>query len=87
MKLGRRALGALLVLAALAGACGRKPRARASHAEAEAPAAPVPTPDNTPVDVLRTPAGLVLKVEEPDTTPRAPATTPAPTPAPGARAS
>ncbi|MEO8432712.1 MAG: hypothetical protein ABI592_14475 [Acidobacteriota bacterium] len=86
MKLGRPATGALLVLIAAAGGCGRKPRVHASHARAEAPPAPAPTPDTTPIEVLRTPAGLVLKVEEPNATPRVPVTTPAPTPASGAKA-
>lgn len=66
-------------------ACGRKKAARAHGAE-EAAAPAVPTPDNTPIDVLRTPAGLVLKTEElpaRETTP-APAATPAASPAPKA---
>lgn len=76
-RIARRALLALAVLLALGSpACGRK-RAAKAHAGEETPAAVVPTPDNTPINVLRTPAGLVLKTDEP--TPRE--TTPAPSPA------
>lgn len=73
-RIMRRAPLALAVLLAVASpACGRK-RAAKAHAGEETPAAVVPTPDNTPIDVLRTPAGLVLKTDEP--TPRE--ATPAP---------
>ena len=54
----------LMALAVSTAACGRK-KAERAHGSEEAAAAAVPTPDNTPIDVLRTPAGLVLKTEEP----------------------
>jgi len=65
----------LLAATALAVAgCGFKAGAHEQHAQAaQTPEAAPPTPDTTPVEVLRTPAGLVLKVGE---TP--PAVTPAP---------
>jgi len=67
----------LIVVACLAG-CGSRPKDRGAHGQASQPteAAP-PTPDTTPVEALRTPAGLVLKTNE---TP-APVT-PAPSPSP-----
>jgi hypothetical protein len=65
-----RAVAVLLTAALLAGGCARKKRA-AGHGEGQAAAAAVvPTPDTTPVEVLRTPAGLVLKTgPEPTGTP------------------
>jgi hypothetical protein len=54
----------LIALAVSTAGCGRK-KAERVHGSEEAAAAAVPTPDNTPIDVLRTPAGLVLKTEEP----------------------
>jgi hypothetical protein len=58
--------------------CGSKAGAHERHAQAaQAPEAAPPTPDTTPVEVLRTPAGLVLKVGE-----TTPAVTPAPTVSP-----
>lgn len=53
---------------ALLPACGRKTRERAHAAGAEAPL-PAPTPDTTPVDALRTPAGFALKANPPSGTP------------------
>lgn len=81
VRRGLAALAAVLLTLVFAPACGKR-RAARSHGEPAAAEAPVPTPDNTPIDVLRTPAGLVLKTEEP--TPAREAT-PAPvsTPAPG----
>jgi hypothetical protein len=58
--------------------CRSKAGDHERHAQAaQTPEAAPPTPDTTPVDVLRTPAGLVLKVGE---TP--PAATPEPTASP-----
>lgn len=66
----RRALPGLLLLLLLDSAgCGGKSHARRGHAAVEATPAPVPTPDNTPIDVLRTPSGMVLKLEEPTPVP------------------
>jgi hypothetical protein len=77
----RRTAALLLAATALAVAgCGSKAGARERHAQAvQTPETAPPTPDTTPVEALRTPAGLVLKVGE---TP--PAVTPAPTASPGA---
>ncbi len=71
MKLVRLA-GLVLVLwgAALSTACGPKSHETGQAAEKATPAPPPPTPDTTPIEALRTPAGLVLKIES------------APTPAP-----
>ena len=77
MKLRRPAV-ALLVLALgfLPAACGSKKSGGEKHGEtAQAPES-VPTPDTTPIEVLRTPAGLVLKPEQAQPTP-APAVSPA----------
>lgn len=62
-----RALPALLLFLPAAG-CGRKPHAP-GHAAAQAAPAPPPTPDNTPIEALRTPSGMVLKLEEPTPVP------------------
>ncbi len=81
---GRRtscALALLILAAVLASGCGRKAKA-ARHGTEEAAAIPVPTPDNTPIPALRTPAGLVLKLEEPGPATPTPPTTPAATPSP-----
>ena len=70
-------LALVAVLAAAAPACGRK-KAERAHGSEEAAAPAVPTPDNTPINVLRTPAGLVLKTDEPtprEATPAPPAST------------
>ena len=77
LLLGTTALGVV--------GCGSKTGAHQRHAQvAQTPEAAPPTPDTTPVEALRTPAGLVLKLGE---TP--PAVTPAPTasPSPGKPAS
>jgi len=81
---GRRttcALALLVLTAGLASGCGRKAKA-ARHGTEAAAAVPVPTPDNTPIPALRTPAGLVLKIEEPGPATPTPPTTPAATPSP-----
>ena len=85
MKFARLA-GLTFALAALASSgCGGKAQNKGHGAHEAAATTPPPTPDTTPIDALRTPAGLVLKIE-PATTPlpagSAPAPTPAPTPAP-----
>ena len=70
----------LLAATGLAAAgCGSKAAGDERHAQAaEAPQAARPTPDNTTIEVLRTPAGLVLKLGETPTavTPVGPAPTP-----------
>ena len=69
MRLGR-VVALLLTAALLAGGCARKKRAAAHGQGQEATSAVVPTPDTTPVEALRTPAGLVLKTgPEPAGTP------------------
>jgi len=82
MRVLRRTVALVAVtLCLLAAGCGRKHGA-AGHASESAAAAPAPpTPDTTPVAVLRTPAGLVLKTEQP------PPATPSPVPSPGKPAS
>lgn len=47
----------------LVGGCGRKPHSRQRAIQTPA-RPPAPTPDTTPIVPLRTPAGLVLKVEQ-----------------------
>jgi hypothetical protein len=76
---------AVAVFAALSLAstgCGGKPHGTDSHGSPETTAPPPPTPDTTPIEALRTPAGLVLKIDA--GTPTAPAATPSPSPAPSA---
>jgi hypothetical protein len=79
-KRNRDLLPAALLLAvaclALTG-CGSKAAGHGRRAQAAQAAEPAPpTPDTTPIETLRTPAGLVLKLAE---TPAA--ITPAPSPA------
>jgi hypothetical protein len=64
MKLVRTAGLFLAVTAALVSGCGRTSR-RPQHGVRSATAAPraEPTPDTTPIEALRTPAGLVLKID------------------------
>ncbi len=78
MTLRRCAGLAFAFLVALgAAACGHKSHAAGHAAEAATPAPAPPTPDTTPIEALRTPAGIALKVGE------APRVTPvAPTPSP-----
>jgi hypothetical protein len=74
---------AALVLAATtlaAVGCG-KAAGKERHAQASpAPEAAPPTPDNTPIEALRTPAGLILKTGDAPSgvTPAPPSPTPAP---------
>jgi hypothetical protein len=56
----RRMAALLLVATALAVAGCSKTDSHERHAQAQTPEAAPPTPDTTPVEVLRTPAGLVL---------------------------
>ena len=78
MRLRRKA-ALLLAATALAVPGCSKAGSHERHAQAvQTPEVP-PTPDTTPVEALRTPAGLVLRVGE---TP--PALTPAPTASPAA---
>jgi hypothetical protein len=72
-----RAAGLVLAVAAATGGCGGKSHRPAHRAENAAPPPAPPTPDTTPIEALRTPAGLVLKIDAP--TP-VPSVTPAPTP-------
>ncbi len=64
------ALAACIGLLEVSG-CGSKAPAREHRQSAQAPQPAPPTPDTTPIEALRTPAGLLLKTGE----------TPAPTPA------
>jgi hypothetical protein len=74
MKLIRIACLFLALAAALGAGCGSKGH-KGHSAESATPAPAPPTPDTTPIEALRTPAGLVLKLD-------APTPLPAPTPAP-----
>jgi hypothetical protein len=57
----RRWTAAFLLLAACAvSGCRGKKHAQEGHGQPEAAVA-APTPDTTPIEALRTPAGLVLK--------------------------
>jgi hypothetical protein len=70
-------VGLVLVIPALAATgCGGKSHGSGHDEPAAAPTVPPPTPDTTPIEALRTPAGLVLKIENPTT----PTPSPAPTP-------
>jgi hypothetical protein len=73
-------LGAALLCAiAVSSGCGGGHEATSHETAAATPAPPPPTPDTTPVEALRTPAGLVLKpAEAVPTQPPAPAPTQAP---------
>jgi hypothetical protein len=72
----------VIAIAGFAAGCGTKANGREGHHKAAVPQPAPPTPDMTPVEALRTPAGLVLKLDE---TP-APVT-PGPTPSPAAATS
>lgn len=76
--------GLLLAACVLAAGCSKRPHAGgATHSDVQhGPELPPPTPDTTPIAILRTPAGLVLSVEETPLPPAAEATaTPAVSPA------
>ena len=81
MRFSETAALLLLVATGFAAAgCGSKAGTHERHAQAaQTPEAP-PTPDTTPVEVLRTPAGLVLKLGE-----APPAVTPSPSASPAAQ--
>ena len=77
MKL-TRATGVLLALTVAACGCGGEKRHGRAHGSTTAAPEPAPpTPDTTPIEALRTPAGLVLKIDGAQTPP---ATTPTPAP-------
>jgi hypothetical protein len=81
MKFARMA-GLTFALAALATtSCGGKAETKGHGAREATPAIPPPTPDTTPIEALRTPAGLALKIE-PATSPTPAGSAPAPTPTP-----
>jgi hypothetical protein len=79
MRFVRLAAGLCVAIAgaALAASCGPKSHGN-EHREGSATPAPAPpTPDTTPIAALRTPAGLVLKIDSPTPSPAAaPARTP-----------
>ena len=79
-------LAVAVLSATVSAGCGGSSHGEASHgAEGHggesAPALPPPTPDTTPIEALRTPAGLVLKIGGPTTPAAIHATTTATTPA------
>jgi hypothetical protein len=81
MKFARLA-GLTFALAAFASSgCGGKAPSKGHGAHEAASTTPPPTPDTTPIESLRTPAGLVLKIE-PATSPTPSSSAPPPTPAP-----
>ena len=63
MKFFRAAAVLAALLLAAAPGCGTKSHAPRHGAENAPPAPAPPTPDTTPIEALRTPAGLVLKIE------------------------
>ena len=74
----RRTAALLLAATGFAAAgCGKGAGDKRHEQAAQAPEAARPTPDTTPIEALRTPAGLILK---PGETP--PAVTPAPSASP-----
>jgi hypothetical protein len=82
-------IAAALAACSLAWGCGGGEHSEGHRAEKSTPAPAPPTPDTTPIEPLRTPAGLVLKINEPPTAtpappaePAAPLATPSPGPAP-----
>jgi len=79
MRASRWGLCMVAVLAmAMSAGCGRSHTAKHSSGQVAPSAVLVPTPDTTPVEALRTPAGLVLK--------SGPEPTPTPPPAAGGSA-
>jgi hypothetical protein len=70
------AVGLGVAVLSLAAGCRGESR-EAQHAEAATPAPAPPTPDTTPIEALRTPAGFALGLQE--ATPAPPAE---PTPSP-----
>ena len=58
-----------VALVALAAGCGSKEHKPGHGAESATPAPAPPTPDTTPIEALRTPAGMVLKLDAPTPTP------------------
>ncbi len=69
MKLIRSASLLAGVALVFASGCGSKSHGQDHPAEKTTPAPAAPTPDTTPIDALRTPAGMVLKTEDPTPTP------------------
>jgi len=71
----RKTIGFLAAVLAAAGAavsCG-SPAAEGHHAAEKATPAPAPpTPDTTPFEALRTPAGMVIRLDAPTPTPAPP---------------
>jgi len=67
----------LVLIVAATSECGTKTR-RSEHALERTTVQPAPpTPDTTPIEALRTPAGLVLKPDSPTQTPSGPLRGPA----------
>jgi hypothetical protein len=79
MRLNRAACLLLALCAAGYGCGGEKAHKGGHEPTASAPGPAPPTPDTTPIEALRTPAGLVLKIDQAQTP------VPAQTPTPGGR--
>ena len=60
---------ASVALCVLTAGCGSKSHESGHGAEIATPAPAPPTPDTTPIEALRTPAGMVLKLDAPTPTP------------------
>lgn len=70
MKLVRIAgLVVSVALATIVSGCGSKAHKAGHGPESATPAPAPPTPDTTPIEALRTPAGMVLKLDAPTPTP------------------
>jgi hypothetical protein len=79
LRLHRTAALLLAATGFVAAGCGSKAGGQNRHAQAtQTPEPARPTPDTTPIEVLRTPAGLVLKLgETPPAVTAAPSASPA----------
>ena len=74
----KRVAAALFAAFALAGpGCGSHAKEGHHAAEKATPAPAPPTPDTTPIEALRTPAGMVLRLDAPTAAPAATTPTPA----------
>ncbi|MEP6994243.1 MAG: hypothetical protein ABI968_06940, partial [Acidobacteriota bacterium] len=59
----------LALIASLGLGCGTKSRSSQHGSHDATPQLPPPTPDTTPIEALRTPAGVALKIDAPTPVP------------------